>query len=93
VVHAVVSAVQKSGAVQIGQEAVHGADWQPREPGYLLRGQSAWRFAEELQQTQPALQGRNVVAAFWMADHEKPALADLKSLGQNTSSKMKVRII
>ncbi len=70
VVDAVASAVQESCAVQIGKKAVHGADRQPRETCYLLCGQSARRFAEELQKTQPALQCRDVVTPFWMVDHE-----------------------
>jgi hypothetical protein len=89
VVHAVASAVQESGAVQICQEAMYGADRQPGEACYLLCRQSAWRFAKELQKAQPALQSRDVVAAFWMVEHKEAAPRILKIENESANYLMK----
>src|SRR5271157_1674377 len=85
VIHAVPAAVQKACTFQIRQKTMNRAHRQPRPPRHLLRGESVRRLTEDLEQPQPALQGRDVVASLWSIGHVNSIESD--------NYKMKVRII
>src|SRR4029077_8367175 len=70
VVHAVRAAVQKPRALQICQETVDRTHRQAGAAGHVFRGEAIGRFAEHLQKAQSALQGGDVVRAFWSISHE-----------------------
>src|ERR1700733_13485124 len=61
VVDAVPPAVQEARTLKICQETVDRTYGQSGTPGNLLRREALRGFAEQLQKTQPALQGRYVV--------------------------------
>jgi len=65
VIHALAAAIQIAGGFQIYEEAVHGAERKARKFSDLLGSESALGLREQLQQAQSALQGGNVVAAFF----------------------------
>jgi hypothetical protein len=69
VVHAIPAAVQKAGSFQVRQETVDRAHRQPGAVRYLFCGQTMPRFAEKLQQAQPALQRSDVVVSLWSICH------------------------
>src|SRR5258708_4897203 len=88
VVNAVAAAVQKAGAFQVRQKTVDRARRQPRRHRNLLRSESARRFTEELKQTQPPLQRRDVVTSFRSISHTHP-----KSAEQNESANYLMKVI
>src|SRR5271166_3281601 len=68
-VDAIPAAVQECCTFQVGQKTVDCTHRQPRATRNLLGREAVRRLTEELQQTQSALQRRNVVASFWMIGH------------------------
>src|SRR6202023_3515271 len=78
VVNPVAAAVQKAGAFQVHQKTVDRAHGRPRRYFNLLRSESACRFTEELKQTQPPLQRRDVVTSFRSIRHTHPKICRYK---------------
>jgi hypothetical protein len=70
-VHPIPAAIQEARSLKIREETVDGAHGQPRPAGDLLGGEALRRLTEKLEQSQPTLQGCNVVASLLRGCHSR----------------------